>query len=212
MEMSSAARRLACFSWIVCGALVAVSAAAAQSIPVPQVWTGRMLVPEGVEPGLTGDSFELRIFQTSTDQEVSELIAALESGGQAGLRNAMFQLKPKGWIRIGKLAATDAVVLRVVDLPDGQRRVRFYCDHPLRLYDKTDPVGEKAHPFAYLELTADASGKGTGVLIAAASLAIEDGGLRMESAGVPVIRVYDVDTDSPPAALKTPAAVPPAKN
>jgi hypothetical protein len=178
-------------------------------MPMPQIWTGRMLVPEGVEPGVTGDSFELRIFQTSTDEEVAGLVAELEKGGQTALRNAMFQLKPKGWIRIGKLAATDAVVLRVVDLPDGQRRVRFYADHPLRLYDKTDPAGQYAHPFAYLELVIDASGTGSGGLIAAASLAIDGDELKMESAGLPVIRVYDVQTDSPPP--KRQPAAPPAQ-
>ncbi len=176
---------------------------------MPQVWTGRMLVPEGVEPGVTGDSFELRIFQTSTDEEAAGLVAALRAGGQVGLRNAMYQLKAKGWIRIGKLAATDAVFLRVADLPDGKRRVRFYSDHPLRLYDKTDPAGSTAHPFAFLELVVDATGKGDGTLIAAASLAIDDdGSLRMESAGVPVIRLYSVETDSPPAKPAAPPAQP----
>jgi hypothetical protein len=168
-----------------------------------------MLVPEGVEPGVTGDSFELRVFETSTDEEVAGLVAELQKSGQGALRNAMFQLKPKGWVRIGKLAATDAVVLRVVDLPDGQRRLRFYSDHPLRLYDKSDPAGANAHPFAYLELVVDASGKGSGSLVAAASLAVGDGGLRMESAGLPVIRIYDVNSDSPPPKPATGAA--PAK-
>lgn len=184
---------------IVTAVCVAIAPAQA-AMRMPQVWTGRMLVPEGVEPGATGDSFELRIFEASTDEEAAGLVAALKAGGQAGLRNAMYQLKTKGWVRIGKLAATDAVFLRLTDLPDGKRRVRFYSDHPLRLYDKTDPAGALAHPFAFLELVVDASGKGDGTLIAAASLAIDDdGSLRMESAGVPVIRVYDVESDSPPA-------------
>jgi hypothetical protein len=189
------------------GGLLADRLEAQAKMPFPQIWTGRMLVPEGVEPGVTGDSFELRIFQASTDEEVSGLLVELQKGGQAALRNAMFQLKPKGWIRIGKLAATDAVVLRVVDLPDGQRRVRFFADHPLRLYDKTDPAGAYAHPFAYLELVIDGTGTGTGALIAAASLGVDAGELKMESAGLPVIRVYDVQTDSPPP-KQQPAAPP----
>lgn len=191
--------------------LGATSAWAQAPMKLPQIWTGRMLVPEGVEPGLTGDSFELRIFQTSTDEEAAGLVAALQTGGQEGLRNAMYQLKVKGWVRIGKLAATDAVFIRVMDLPDGQRRVRFYSDHPLRLYDKSDPAGSNAHPFAFLELLADASGKGNGSLIAAASLSVGDDGLRMESAGVPVIRVYSVETDSPPAEPKPAATAAPAQ-
>ena len=189
--------------------VVCVASAGAQAaMPMPQIWTGRMMVPEGVEPGETGDAFELRIFRTSTDAEVAGLVARLEKGGQMELRNGMFLLEAKGWIRIGNLAATDAMVIRVADLPDGRRRVRFYSDHALRLYDKSDPAGSTAHPFAYLELFADASGKGTGSLVASASLAAGDDELRMESAGLPVIQIYDVVTDSPPPA-KSPA--PPAQ-
>lgn len=204
---------LACLSGLALFLPLPEVARAGDTMPLPQIWTGRMLVPEGVEPGVTGDSFELRIFQTTTDAEVATLVTELQKGGQTGLRNAMYQLKPRGWIRIGKLAATDAMVLRVVDLPDGQRRVRFYSDHPLRLYDKTDPAGSTAHPFAYLELVIGATGKGTGSLLTSASLSAGDGELRMESAGLPVIRVYDVETDSPPparAAVSSPPAAPAA--
>jgi hypothetical protein len=186
--------------------LCAGAAGAQAAMPLPQVWTGRMEVPAGVEPGLTADTFELRIFQVSSDEEAAGLVTVLERGGQAALRNAMYQLPVKGWIRIGKLAATDAVFIRVLDLPDGQRRVRLYSDHALRLYDKTDPAGSTKHPFAFLELLADASGKGGGSLVASASLAIGDDGLRIESAGTPVIRLYDVTTDRPPAVVAKPAA------
>ena len=126
----------------------------------------------------------------------------------------MYQLKSKGWIRIGNLVATEIVVIRVADLADGQRRVRICSDHPLRLYDKTDPPGSAAHPFGFLELVADATGKGTGSLVAAASLSIGDEGLRIESAGTPVVRIYDVTTDRPPRppqpAIAPMAPIPPA--
>jgi hypothetical protein len=197
------------FALVVLGGLQAEIAQAQPAMPVPQVWTGRMQVPEGVEPGETGDTFELRIFRPSTEVEAAGLVKALQAGGQVALRNAMFQLPVKGWIKIGNLAATDVVFVRVVDLPDGQRRVRLYSDHALRLYDKSDPAGSTAHPFAFLELFADASGKGSGSLVASASLAADDEELRMESAGVPVIQIYNVTTDRPPAAPKSPA--PPAK-
>ena len=95
--------------------------------------------------------------------------------------------------------ATEITVIRVFDLPDGRRRVRLYSDHPLRLYDKTDPPGSDAHPFGFLELTADASGSGTGELIAAGSMTFNDDGLRIDSAGTPLIKIVDVTTDRPPA-------------
>ena len=58
----------------------------------------------------------------------------------------------------------------------------------------------------YLELFADASGKGSGSLVASASLAADADELQMESAGLPVIEIYNVTTDRPPAALKSQAA------
>jgi hypothetical protein len=88
--------------------------------------------------------------------------------------------------------------MRIVDLPDGTRRLRVFSDHPLRLYDKSDPPGSNQHPFGFMEMIADASGKVTGTLIAAASLTVDDEGLRLESAGVPVIQLGDARTDSPP--------------
>jgi hypothetical protein len=78
----------------------------------------------------------------------------------------MFRLEGKGWMQIGRLAGAEIGVIRVLDLPDGRRRVRLYSSHPLRLYDKSDPAGSDVHPFAFLELVADASGTGSGSLAA----------------------------------------------
>ena len=184
---------------LVAPAVVAVGVAGAQSaIPVPQVWTGRIVAPEGVDPGLAADTFELRIFSASTDAELARLAETLKAEGQLALRDAMFRLEAKGWIRIGKRAATELVVIRVGDTADGKRIARVYSDRALRLYDKTDPLGSTAHPFAFLELQADSSGTGTGVIIASASLALGEEGLKIESAGTPVIQVIEVTTDTPP--------------
>ena len=185
------------------GSLAAETSRRKSAVPLPQVWTGRMRCPRGSLPGRRGILRAAHL--PGLDRRGGRgPRTALEKDGQAALRNAMYSCKVKGWIRIGKFAATDAVVIRVLDLPDGHRRVRFYSDHPLRLYDKTDPAGSTAHPFAYLELVADASGKGSGTLVASASLAIADDELRMESAGLPVIQVYDVTTDTPPPPSKAP--------
>ena len=51
----------------------------------------------GVQPGLTADQFEVRVSTLSSDDEIKGLAKALREGGQTGLRNAMFQLHPKGW-------------------------------------------------------------------------------------------------------------------
>lgn len=178
---------------------VATRMQAQSEVPMPQTWSGRMQVPEGVNPGLTADRFELTIRSQTTGREIETLNEALRRGGQQAVREAMFRMQPRAWIRIGALAATEVVVIRVADLPDGRRRVRVFSDQPLRLYDKNDPPGSDAHPFGYMELYADGSGNGTGSLLAAASLAIDDEGLRLESAGTPVVPLFEVTTDRPPA-------------
>ncbi len=168
------------------------------SPPLPQVWTGRIIAPAGLKVPLAADLFQLKIFRVSDDKEIQSLLQELARSGQPGLREAIFRLPGKGWISIGRSVATEVSVIRVIDLPDGHRRVRVFSAFPLRLYDKSDPYASKEHPFAFLELSADASGTGTGTLVAAASLAVGDEGLRIESAGAPVMNVVDVTTDSPP--------------
>lgn len=166
---------------------------------LPQTWSGRSILPEGVTPGLTADRFEIKVSTLSSDKEIMTLASALKVGGQRQLRDEMFQIPSKGWIRFGKLVATDINVVRVVDLPDGKRRLRLISDHPLRLYDKSDPPGSDDHPFGWIELIVDESGTGTGVLVASASLAITDEGLRLDSAGAPVIAIDEVHSSAPPA-------------
>lgn len=178
---------------------VAASGAAQQGIPVPQVWTGRIIPAEGVDPGLTAEKFELRVNRLSTEEEVLGLLEELRIGGQQGLWNAMRFSQSKGFLRLGKLAATEVMVIRAMDLENGRRLVRVYCDFQIRLYDKSEPLDRKAHPFAFLELEVDSTGQnGTGRLIAAASLRLGEQGLEIDNAATPPMNVVDVVTDAPP--------------
>ena len=183
-------------------ALLVVPPVAAQSqIPVPQIWTGRIVAPPGVQPGLTAEQFELRVSRFSTDQEAGGLLEELRLGGQQGLWYAMRATPAKGFLRLGKLAATEVMVIRATDLENGNRRVRVFCDFQIRLYDKSEPLDQKAHPFAFLELEVGPSGSGgTGKLIAAASLRLGPEGLEIDNAATPPMNVIDVVTDTPPPA------------
>ncbi len=185
-------------AWVLL-ALFATAASAQAQIPLPQRWWGMTVLPEGVDPGLTADQFEIRVSTLSSDDEMKDLVKALREGGQMALRNKMFGLMPKGWVKFGKLVGAEVTVMRVTDLPDGRRLLRVFSDHPLRLYDKSDAAGpNQQHPFGYMELFADSAGNVTGTLVAAASLALDDEGLKMESAGVPAIQLKEARTDSPP--------------
>ncbi len=170
------------------------------AMPLPQDWTGRVVFPAGMNPGLTADRITLRVWQLSSDEEVAKLLESLRQGGQAGLRDAMRTLPAKGFVNIGKLAGTEVRVIRVVDLADGRRRLRVFSDFPIHLYDKSEPRGSLEHPFGFLELTVDASGQhGTGLVIARAAVSIEKEGLGISNAETPPLQVVDVVTDHPPA-------------
>ena len=120
------------------------------------------------------------------------------------LKDAMRRLPYKAFILAGKLAGTEVAVVRVVNLPDGGRRVRVFCDFPMRLYDDSVARDSKAYPFSYLELSVDASGWGGGVLVPAASLREQDGNLVIENAETPPLNVVDVTIAAPGGAPANP--------
>jgi hypothetical protein len=186
--------------------LAAGPAEAPPPIPLPQDWAGRVVFPAGMNPGLTADRITLRVWKLSDDDEVAGLLQALRLHGQAGLRDAMRLLPAKGFVNIGKLAGTEVRVIRVLDLEDGRRRLRIYSDFPIHMYDKSEPRGSLEHPFGFLELTIDASGKnGTGLVIARAALSLEKEGLGISNAETPPLQVVDVLSDSPPAPAAPPS-------
>ena len=172
--------------------LVALSAGvlvAAQ--PVPTHWTGFVSPPPDA-PKVGVSDIEIRVFKLSNDEEAMTLVNELKLGGQVGLRNAMYKLEDKGWVRLGKFAATGVGVVRALELPDGRRVLRVFSAYPARIFDRSDPVGTPDHPFAYIELVVDKDGKGSGQMISAASLKVSDQGLELESAGAPIVAITDV--------------------
>jgi hypothetical protein len=201
--MRSVLRPAALLLALALAAVAAPPAAQAQAMPLPQKWWARIVLTDAVKPGLTGDRFELTVSRLSDDEEVAGLIEILRTGNQLAARDAMRRFEPKGFLRVGKLAAAEVTVIRVVDLPDGTRRLRLFCDFPIRLYDKSEPILSPQHPFGFLELVVGPKGEdGTGTLIAAASLTVGDDGLRVETAAAPILNVIEVTAEPAPPARR----------
>jgi hypothetical protein len=163
-------------SSLVPGALVAQDLA---PVRPAQTWVGNLVLPDDARLGLR--DIEIKIKTFSSNEEIAGLAEELRMGGQQGLRQAMFRLEQKAWVRLGRSAATSVGVVRYAELPDGSRRLRVVSDHP----------------FAYIELIVPAEGVGKGRMIAAASLAFTEEGLSIESAGAPVIEIADVRFETP---------------
>jgi hypothetical protein len=169
------------------------------AMPLPQRWTGTVIIPAGTNPGRTAENLELRIFALSTDAEVAELLGMLGEG-QMEARGLMRTFRAKGYLSAGKLAGAEVTVIRVMDLDNGRRMVRVYCDFPIPLYAKEVPRDTQVVPFGYLELEVDSTGAGgTGRLLPATSLALGEEGLEIDSRDVQQLEVIDVTSDRPPA-------------
>ena len=121
----------------------------------------------------------------------------LRLGGQSRLRQAMFGLEQKAWVRIGRAAAASVGLVRVVDMPDGRRIMQLVSDFPARMLDSNDQAASHEHPFGLVELIVGPNGKAEGHLVAAASISLGDGKIQFESAGEEPYRIIDVATDPP---------------
>lgn len=172
------------------------AAEAPAAMPLPQVWTGILTVPHD-NPKLGMREIKVNIAALSSAKEIETLGQELRLGGQSRLRQAMHRLEQKAWVSIGKAAATSVGLVRVVDLPDGRRRMRVVSDFPARLLDSSDPAGSKEHPFALVEMIVHRDGTAEGRMIAAASISLAQGRILVESAGAPVIGIIDVVAEPP---------------
>jgi hypothetical protein len=174
----------------------APAAEAPTPMPLPQVWTGILEQPPASQQFILED-IEVKVLSLSSEQEIEVLREELRLGGQAGLRQAMFALEQKAWVRVGRAASASVGLVRVVDLPDGGRRMRLVSDFPARRLDSSDRAGQFEHPFGLLELVVSPDGTSQGMLMAAASIRFVDGKIEFESAGEEPFRIIDVATDPP---------------
>jgi hypothetical protein len=179
---------------LLAGLLICIGStlAVAQPAPIPTYWSGTFTPPPGAKAP-RASVLEVKIFSLTTDKEVATLAAALHEGGPLGLREAMGRFENRGWVKINGLGGATVAVLRVLDLPNGGRRLRVFCALPIRVFDKpTAAPDTQEYPFSFIELDVDKSGRGEGKLISAAKFEVTDQGLELGTAGAPIVKVLDV--------------------
>jgi hypothetical protein len=148
--------------------LVTGGLATAQDSAPAEQYTGRIVDAAGAVPGASSTYFTLRIESYTPDEEVAELYKVGQEGGQQALLDALWNTKPRGWIKVGRSLGYDVAVIRSLPREGGGRLIRVVCDRPIQFFEVRHSLRSKGYPFGLIELELGPDGTGQGAMIAAA--------------------------------------------
>ena len=186
--MTTRARRLGGIAgWLALG-LLAIAAAGGGDR-----FEGRIVNLAGGR-GANTARFTLKLDQVTPDAEVDALAAALQSGGQQGLLEAVKALPERGWVQVGENPGYRMPVIRSFDV-EGGRLVRALTDRPFMFGEVYRNLDTQRYPFGFVELKLDEKGEGEGLLILAAAISFEKTGqIAIESYEMQSLRILSVRT------------------
>jgi hypothetical protein len=163
--------------------LVAGAAQAAELIQANAVRLG---------PGSQSSFLKVVLDRYSTDAERAQWRAAFETGGQDGLIAKWQEENP----RVGTLSFTGTIGYQIraaVSVPTEKgRRVYLATDRRIRGFEVRNATRSEDYPVGWVQLEVDAEGKGSGEMVGAAQLSIQDGQLVVASQGTENIRLLNV--------------------
>jgi hypothetical protein len=165
--------------------------ASAQDNTAPQAYTGVAIGTGGTVGGKTL-SFDFRIAQFTTDQELQNFAQLVKDQGTDALRRAL-EKEDKGRINaVGSTGNQIAVVRKRQAGADTIITIVTARNMPfVELYRNGRTTD---YPFGYLQVKLDASGKGTGQIMAAAKIRFDKkkGQYEIESFGNQYIKATNV--------------------
>ena len=133
------------------------------------------------------------ISHTTTPDEANKLVAALKSGGAAGLRKALAGVKPTGSVAIGsgKPTPTRMTVERTTDKG---RLITIVTDQPLLFLGASLPGAKpkEGFDFGVIDIEVDASGAGSGTIAPAATIKVTGNAIAVGDYGAESVRLVDV--------------------
>lgn len=122
---------------------------------------------------------EILIDGWSPPEERSEVIAAMEEGGQEALLRTLEKLPPKGrmrfpgWVGPDPLNASLGWDLKYTEqspLPDGGRRIAIMFDRYLTFWEVRNRPRTTDYPFTFIEVRVNKNGEGEGKMSALAKI------------------------------------------
>jgi hypothetical protein len=174
---------------ILAAAVILASPAAASGA---ERYTGQIVDIGDTLRGRTTDFFTLQIDGYTSDAEVKKLVDVLAEKGARGLQEALWDVKEKGWFRIGNRLGYHAAVIRSRPLPDGGRVIRVFTDRPIQFWELRNSTRSRNYPFGYIEIKLDATGKGEGQMYVAATAKVTGNEVELENYHAQAVRILNV--------------------
>jgi len=189
IAMKTLASRVPLFALVL---LVSFSLAAfAQDKTSPQAYSGVAMGTGGSVGGKT-ISFDFRIAQYTTDEELQKFAQLLKDQGTDALRRAL-EKEDKG--RINAVGSTGNQIAVVRKRQEGSNTIITIVTARNMPFVELYRNGRTTdYPFGYLQVNLDATGKGTGQIMAAAKIRFDKkkGQYEIESFGNQYIRATNV--------------------
>jgi len=138
----------------------------------------------------------------SPDEEVLQLAKILTEKGQAGLQDAMWDLKDRGWVRVGPSLGYPITVFRNRPTEKG-RLIVALTDRPIQFWEVYRSTRSRDYAFGMIVLEVDKDGNGEGKLLPAMKAKItDDGKVELESLGTEPFKILKVRQELPKRSKK----------
>ena len=145
----------------------------------------------GGQRGSNADFFTMTVDSFTPDSEVEQLLSALKSGGQDGLKRALGDRK-RGTVQIGNRLSRDIQAVWVTQTDEG-RKIYALSERWLGFAEVRRGARSVDYPFTFIELYVEDDGKGEGSLIPAAQVRAKKGmTLEVENFGIYPARITNL--------------------
>jgi hypothetical protein len=127
-------------------------------------------------------SINIIIDDYSTPEERAVLLQAFDEGRSEGLANALDKMRSKGRISITGTIGYDVNFIRVIDMPDGSRRIRFVTDRPILFGEVWSSTRSRDYSLSMGDfIISPTKDKSEGTIYPVAKFIIEKGELGIET-------------------------------
>ena len=166
----------------------------AQEKMAPEAYTGVAIGTGGAFAGRSV-SFDFRITSYTTDEELASFAQLVKDKGQDALTDTLWK-QDKGRINLVGTTGNDIAVARKRQVGD-KTIITIVTVRKMSFGELYNSGRSTDYPFGYLQVTLDATGKGTGQIMAAAKISFnkKSGQYEIESFGNQYIKATNVRTN-----------------